>query len=238
MTATICGHNWTLSTVERMSPADRYHQTLRLGCVVIATVNASLWLTPGIREFLVYFDPWFVMTILPLTYVLGLGSVPYLMPREQQTSTSARYLVILVLVSILLIGYEFFFVNVVAVGTFFRGPDWNFYWPWEERIPKIVPINYVDLSEYVWIHLREQKRPANFLLRELPGLAFLFLYFVIIPVLLFRLMRLGGSRLSAGRLLLLLFMFQLMAFPPIKIGLRLFFNLKYIVWSADHFLNI
>ena len=41
---------------------------------------------------------------------------------------------------------------LIILGTFFRGPNWNFFGPFEYWDPhKVLALNNVDLSQYFWI---------------------------------------------------------------------------------------
>ncbi len=45
-------------------------------------------------------------------------------------------------------------VVLIVLGTFLRGPNWNFFGPFEYWDPhKVVPLNNVNLSDYFWLQL-------------------------------------------------------------------------------------
>ena len=49
-------------------------------------------------------------------------------------------------------GFLELWVTLIILGTFFRGPNWNFFGPFEYWDPhKVVALNNVDLSQYFWI---------------------------------------------------------------------------------------
>ena len=59
-------------------------------------------------------------------------------------------------------GWLALWIYLIVIGTFFRGPNWNFYGPFEWWDPhKLVVLNNVNLSEYVWIKLLNKGLPAN-----------------------------------------------------------------------------
>lgn len=69
---------------------------------------------------------------------------------------------------------------MTVVTIFFRGPDWNFYWPWEAWNPKLVPINSANFSATFWSHLAGMDaRPTPWFLREVPGFLLAIGYFLL-----------------------------------------------------------
>ena len=84
-----------------------------------------------------------------------------------------------------LMGFVILWVVLIIFGTFLRGPNWNFFGPFEPwDVHKVVPMNNIDLSEVVWIKLLSQPLPDNIVLRESPGIIFLVFLFGILPGLL------------------------------------------------------
>jgi hypothetical protein len=131
-------------------------------------------------------------------------------------------------------------VILILLGTFLRGPNWNFFGPYEYwDLHKLIPLNNVNLSDIVWIQLLGTTKPSNILLRESPGLLLCLLYFLIVPALLKRLFfqkyfeQAGFLRYSTLAILILF-----MAALPIKMVLRWTINLKYLVAIPEYFFNI
>ena len=90
------------------------------------------WYFLGLQELLVYFDPWIAGVLLPTLIVAGLAAVPYIdnNPRgvgyyslRERPFASAFFI----------FGIVMWFV-LIAIGTFMRGPNWAWYWPWEDWI--------------------------------------------------------------------------------------------------------
>ena len=55
-------------------------------------------------------------------------------------------------VTTFLYGFIVLWVVLIVLGTFLRGPNWNFfglYEPWDPH--KLVPLNNVNLSDYIWV---------------------------------------------------------------------------------------
>jgi len=125
------------------------------------------------------------------------------------------------------------------VGTFLRGPNWNFFGPFEVwDAHKVVPMNNVNLSELIWIKILHQPLPNSILLREGVGILGLLAYLFVLPPLLekTRLKQFAGE---LGRMRYGLFMFlSLMGLLlPIKMFLRWTLSLKYLV-SIPGWFNI
>src|SRR5206468_35335 len=44
------------------------------------------------------------------------------------------------------LGFHVLWVSMIIIGTFFRGPGWNLFWPWQRWDPhKVVALTNVDL---------------------------------------------------------------------------------------------
>jgi hypothetical protein len=131
-------------------------------------------------------------------------------------------------------------VILIILGTFLRGPNWNFFGPYEFwDLHKVIPLNNVNLSDIVWIQLWGTAKPTNILLRELPGILLTVAYFMFTPYLMYRLFfkkyveQAGWLRYMTLSILLLF-----MASLPIKMVLRWTINLKYVVAIREYFFNI
>jgi hypothetical protein len=174
------------------------------------------WYFLGLQELLVYFDPWLAGVVLPTLILLGLMAIPYIdihNPVSGQYRLSGRKKA----GAIFLFGF-FLWFGLITVGTFFRGPSWHFYWPWESWLVE------KHASEALW------SLPA------FVGVAFLGIYYIggiMLPVLIDKgvLKRFGSIRYLITVLLLLT-----MLLIPIKILLRTLFGIKYILITP--FFNI
>jgi hypothetical protein len=85
------------------------------------------WYFVGLQELLVYFDPWIAGVMIPLLITLGLCAIPYLDPtrHDQGVYTLRRRPLASAIFLTGLIGW---FV-LIAVGLWFRGPGWAWDWP-------------------------------------------------------------------------------------------------------------
>jgi len=196
------------------------------------------WYFLGLQEMLVYYDPWIAGVVLPGMILSGLIALPYCDPNPRgvgyYTFEQRRFAI-----TTFLFGFLILWVLLIFVGTFLRGPNWNFfglYEPWDEH--KLLSLNNVNLSEYFWSNLLHKAPPQEWWKREWPGFALIFAYFTILPAagtVLFKgfYQKLGFVRYSVV-VIHLLVMFSL----PIKMYLRWSINLKYIVFIPDYFFNI
>jgi hypothetical protein len=118
-----------------------------------ATPNPSKapWYFLGLQEMLVYYDPWYAGVVLPTIIIVGLMAIPYIdtNPKGNGYFTFAERKFS---ITIFLFGYLALWVFMIITGTFLRGPGWNFFGPFEYWDPhKVVALNNVNLSDYVWI---------------------------------------------------------------------------------------
>ncbi len=197
------------------------------------------WYFLGLQEMLVYFDPWIAGVMFPTAILIGFMAIPYL-DKNRKGLGYYSYQDRKMAINIFMLFWLVFWVFLIIVGTFLRGPNWNFFGPfefWDHT--KLEALNNINLSELVYMIGLNQGMPSNILLRELPGFAVLFVYFGLLPAILAKTLlkdlyqKLGPVRYSIFVVLLLMALSL-----PIKMYLRWFFNIKYIVAIPEFFLNI
>lgn len=88
------------------------------------------WYFLGLQELLVYFDPWIAGVVLPTLIMIGLMAIPYLDPDPNNGVGFYSFKERPFANSIFLAGIFAWFALIV-IGTFLRGPNWQWYWPWE-----------------------------------------------------------------------------------------------------------
>ena len=65
-------------------------------------------------------------------------------------------------------GWLGMWVILIIIGTFLRGPNWNFFGPFQYWDSHLLPaLTNVNLSEYVWVKWLEQGLPKNIIKREI-----------------------------------------------------------------------
>lgn len=197
------------------------------------------WYFLGLQEMLVYFDPWMAGVVLPVLIVVGLIAIPFLdvNPKgngyftfKERKWAIAGYI----------FGWLILWIFLIQIGTFLRGPNWTFYGPFEYwDAHKVVAENNVNLSEYFWIKAFGVALPKNIFMREIAGVLLTGAYLVLIPWYVTK--RWGQKLLGEMGTVRYYFLFFLVlgtASLPIKMYLRWFFTLKYIVAMPEFELNL
>jgi quinol-cytochrome oxidoreductase complex cytochrome b subunit len=86
------------------------------------------WYFLNLQEMLHYFPPNWAGVFIPGMIIVGLMSVPYIDRNPSMRIVDRPFAV----------GLWNFFVSIVAVltyiGVFFRGPGWEWAWPWKDGI--------------------------------------------------------------------------------------------------------
>ncbi|MEE9218172.1 MAG: hypothetical protein V3U98_03805 [Acidobacteriota bacterium] len=197
------------------------------------------WYFLGLQEMLVYYDPWLAGVVFPSLIIIGLMAIPYI-DKNPKGSGYFTFRERKVEITIFLFGFLVLWVLLIATGTFLRGPNWNFFGPFEVwDINKLPPLVNVNLSEYVWVRGLDTGLPNHWFLRELPGIVLVLVYLLLLPLLLARtLLRKYHQKLGVERYALMVILLLTMASLPIKMYLRWLFNLKYIVAIPEYFFNI
>lgn len=218
----------------------------------VKTPNPSKapWYFLGLQEMLVYFDPWMAGVVLPSVIVVGLMALPYIDFNTRGNgyySFSERKFAILTF----MFGFLPLWIGLIVLGTFLRGPNWNFfgiYEPWDPH--KLEVLNNVNLSEYFWGWMGRTAPVApsgagflsqfgHILLREWLGLVLVLAYLVVLPPLLaVTIFRKFFVQMGFIRFFVLANLILFMACLPVKMVLRWTFNLKYIVAIPEYFFNI
>jgi hypothetical protein len=198
------------------------------------------WYFLGLQEMLVYYDPWMAGVVLPTMIIVGLVAIPYIDFNQKGngyfTFSQRRFAVIT-----FLLGFDVMWVTLIVLGTFLRGPNWNFFGPYEFwDTHKVLPLNNVNVSEIFWLHwLGKPLEGMNPVVRELPGIVLVLLYLFALPPLLAKtVLHNFFIRMGFIRFFVLVNLIQFMAALPIKMLLRWVFNLKYIVAIPEIFFNI
>jgi hypothetical protein len=216
------------------------------------------WYFLGLQEMLVYYDPWLAGIVLPILIMIGLIAIPYI-DFNQKGNGYFTFVQRAFAISSFLFGFLVLWVVLIVLGTFLRGPNWNFFGPYEYWDPhKVLPLNNINLSDYFWQGLlgTNVNRPGvislgmdeqnvtqylipGWLVRELPGILLIAGYLFVLPPLLARtVFRKFFIRMGFLRYMVMMVLLLGMASLPLKMVLRWAFNLKYIVYIPELFFNI
>jgi Cytochrome b(C-terminal)/b6/petD len=197
------------------------------------------WYFLGLQEMLVYYDPWLAGVVFPSLIIVGLMAIPYidLNPKGNGYFTFKERKVE---ITIFMFGFLIQWVLLVILGTFLRGPNWNFFGPYEYwDLHKLLALNNVNLSEYLWVKGLNIGLPKNMLIRELPGILAVLFYVAVLPGLLARTwLKKYFQKLGPWRYAVFVMLLLMQIALPIKMVLRWAFNLKYIVAMPEIFFNI
>jgi len=197
------------------------------------------WYFLGLQEMLVYFDPWLAGVVLPSLIIVGLMAIPYIDTNPKGngyfTFRERRWEI-----TIFLVGFLVLWCVLIVLGTFLRGPNWNFFGPYEFwDINKLVPLNNINLSEIIWVKMFKRSLPSFWLIREMFGLALVGFYIAVLPLVLSRtLLRRFFEKMDMPRYMIGVSLALMMMSLPIKMYLRWIFNLKYIVAIPEFAFNI
>lgn len=216
--------------------------------VVTPNPAKAPWYFLGLQEMLVFFDPTIAGVVIPLLIIVGLAAIPYL---DRNPKGSGYYTIAerKFAHAVFLFGFLQLWILLIVIGVFFRGPNWNFYGLYQTRDPHLlIAQNNSKLSELVWLAALERPTPqvdppvrpgfAAIVLRELPGLVVLALYFVALPMILAR-TRLKWLRVELGRFkyCFTAFLLLMMLALPLKMLLRWTANISYIVSFPEWFVG-
>ncbi len=221
----------------------------------VKTPNPSKapWYFLGLQEMLVYFDPWMAGVVLPSLVVAGLMAIPYI---DFNKAGNGYYTIEQRQFAYLTFQFGFLvlWVTLIVMGTFLRGPNWNFFGPYEAwDAHKVEALNNRDLSEFFWVDLIRSSRPkapegssegmkfAYNLLKESPGILLTIGYFTIVPPLLVVMSRFFQNlfvRMGFLRYMVMTNLLLFMALLPIKMLLRWTVNMKYFISLPEYMLNL
>src|SRR5215472_8626634 len=197
------------------------------------------WYFLGLQEMLVYFDPWLAGVVLPGLIIVGLICIPYV---DKNPKGNGYYTINerKAEVAVFLFGFAVLWSSLIVLGTFLRGPNWNFFGPFEYwDIHKLAALTNVNLSEYIWVRMLRTGYPSAWIVRELPGIVLVLVYVFVLPVVLAKAtFKTYYEKLGPPRYYVAAFLFLMMMSLPIKMLARWIFNLKYIVAIPEIFFNI
>jgi Cytochrome b(C-terminal)/b6/petD len=197
------------------------------------------WYFLGLQEMLVYFDPWIAGVLLPGLIIVGLMAIPYIDTNPKgngyYTLKERKWEV-----AIFLFGFAVLWVWLIVIGTFLRGPNQNFFGPFEYwDVHKVVPLINIDLSQIIWVNLFGIGLPKNPIVREFFGLVLVVAYFLALPPLLARgPLKRFHEKMGPARFHIMVFLGLTMLSLPIKMLLRWMFNMHYLVTVPEIFFNI
>ncbi|HUT90679.1 MAG TPA: PLDc N-terminal domain-containing protein [Thermoguttaceae bacterium] len=218
--------------------------------VVTPNPSKAPWYFLGLQEMLVFFDASIAGVILPALIILGLMAIPYL---DVNRKGNGYYTIAERKFSYVVFHFGFLqlWILLILIGTFMRGPNWNFFGLYEPRdAHKVVALANVKLSEYfwaIWLGMSVPRPPSGsgavvqlgwIVWREILGIVLLAAYFGGLPVLLGRtILKPFREQMGRGRYAIMVLLLLMMLMLPLKMILRWSFNLSYIVSIPEYFFN-
>ena len=201
---------------------------------------------------LVYYDPWFAGVVAPSFIVFGLMAIPYLDFNKKgngyYTIDERKFAYVT-----FQFGFIVLWVTLIVLGTFLRGPNWNFFGPFETWDPhKVEALKNVDLSDYYYYWLLDQPKPEAaadasvvtqllvIFKREFIGIFFVLGYFLVLPpalVIFSKFFRKMFIKMGFMRYMVMTFLLLSMGLFPIKMVARWTVNLKYFISIPEWLLN-
>ena len=184
------------------------------------------WYFLGLQEMLVYFDPWHAGVVLPTLIIVGLVMIPFIdiNPRGNgyYTFKERKYEILS-----FYFGFHILWVSMIIIGTFFRGPGWNLFWPWDVWDPhKVEALTNVDLPYLLGFR--------DYWVQAGVGAILVGAYFIVATLAFYLwvlavkgkefLRRWGPVRFTITAVLVVIMMGL-----PVKMFLRLAFNVKYVL---------
>jgi hypothetical protein len=188
------------------------------------------WYFLGLQEMLVYFDPWIAGVVMPTMIIIGLMVIPYIdtnpLGSGYYTLKQRKFAI-----STFLFGFVVLWVAMIIIGTFIRGPGWQWFWPgqtWDHN-RLIYEVNR-DLPDIFGI--------TSNMAKGIFGLIVVGGYYLLGGGLVYSLFRrrMGKDfqRMSLLQFSLMQFLLLTMVALPLKMGLRLLWHIKY-VWITPWF---
>ncbi|MEE9584263.1 MAG: cytochrome C [Candidatus Brocadiales bacterium] len=190
------------------------------------------WYFLGLQDMLVYFDPYIAGVILPSFIIFGLILVPYVDVNPKgngyYTFSERRF-------AILTYWFGFFFLWVVeiVIGVFCRGPGWMFFVPGQRWDPhRVVAEVNINLNEFL-ANMTGMAELKSYEAGLIIGLGAILGYYAIGTLLPYIWLKRSNSetleKLGFIRYSIVCFFFWTMMALPIKMVMRLFFSIKYIL---------
>src|SRR5579863_8597929 len=188
------------------------------------------WYFLGLQEMLVYFDPWIAGVVMPTLIIIGLMAIPYIdtnpLGSGYYTWKQRKFSI-----GTFLFGFLFLWVSMIIIGTFIRGPGWQWFWPgqtWDHN-RLIYEVNR-DLPDIFGI--------TSNLAKIVFGAIVVGGYYLLGGFLVYSLFRryMGKDfkRMSLLQFSITQFLLLSMVALPLKMGLRLLWHIKY-VWITPWF---
>ena len=220
----------------------------------VKTPNPSKapWYFVGLQEMLYYYDAWLAGVVLPALIIFGLMAIPYLdrNPRGNGYYTIRERKFAYVTFQF---GFLLLWIMLILIGTFLRGPNWDFFGVYETwDVHKLPQQSNVNLSYLVWVSALGVGLPqppencggllrlACLLWRESPGIVLLGGYLFLLPPALVRFSKFFRglyAQMGFWRYGMLIVLLLIMFLLPVKMIARWTGDVQYFIALPEYQLN-
>lgn len=205
---------------------------------ITPAIAKAPWYFLGLQEMLVYYDPWIAGVVLPTMIIVGLIAIPY---ADFNPKGNGYYTVRERFVALWIFGFGFIvlWISLIFLGTFMRGPGWNFFGPFEAwDAHKVVSAPNINLSEIIWVKLLGVGLPSSILVREVFGIGIVLGYLCVLPIYMKKWLKEYYEKMGAARFYIMAVLLLVMISLPIKMYLRWLIAFKYVVSIPEFLFNI
>jgi hypothetical protein len=196
------------------------------------------WYFLGLQEMLVYFDPWIAGVVMPTLIIIGLMVIPYIdtnpLGSGYYTWKQRKFAI-----GTFLFGFIILWISMIIIGTFIRGPGWQWFWPgqtWDHN-RLIYEVN-IDLPDFINRYLPGALHITSNLAKAIFGAVVVGGYFLVggftVHALFRRYNPRDYKRMSLLQYSIMMIFVLTMIALPIKMLLRLALHIKY-VWITPWF---
>ncbi len=194
------------------------------------------WYFLGLQEMLVYFDPWIAGVVMPTLIIVGLMIIPYIDPNPlgsgYYTLKQRKFAI-----ATFCFGFLLLWVAMIMIGTFIRGPGWQWFWPGQywDHSRLIYEVNR-DLPDVVpsWLGGPITSNIGKGIFGGIIVIGYYALGGLVLTLLFRRFKRMDFQKMSILQYSMVAFFMLTMVALPIKILIRLMFHIKY-VWITPYF---
>src|SRR5271169_5831155 len=182
------------------------------------------WYFLGLQEMLVYFDPWIAGVVMPTLIIVGLIIIPYI---DTNPLGAGYYTIKQRKFALGTFGFGFLllWVAMIIIGTFIRGPGWQWFWPGQtwDHSRLIYEVNR-DLPDIFGL----TSNMAKVIFGAIVVGGFYLVGGGAVYSLFRRKMPKDFQRMSLLQFSLMAFLWLTMLALPLKMALRLLWHIKYV----------
>jgi hypothetical protein len=203
------------------------------------------WYFLGLQEMLVYFDPWIAGVVMPTLIIIGLMVIPYIdtnpLGSGYYTWKQRKFSI-----GTFLFGFIVLWVSMIIIGTFIRGPGWQWFWPgqtWDHNrliyeVNRDLPDIFGIDGSWIAHRVPALQQWAGFIAKGVFGAIVVGGYYLIGGLIVHALFRRYNPkdyrRMSLLQYSIMMIFLLTMVALPVKMLLRLLWHIKY-VWITPWF---